>query len=272
MAYGDRTFFFFFHYHLWRCTCHCLGETSRYISPHLINVQGQRSMQIAVLGRREKRLHAGSCIQSKIQLDEQTDFHMMDLGLPAMDLPAEHITPAVTFSQWLWKWKLWHKSEPAGRPGAGICCELSDAVRGNSDWWKIRKTDCTGWWTAVSQINLAISDPAKLTTASAERLLFQTLVVIPPPSRMLVRCQLRAETPRAPPCKEGYVWNDVETSRPNNKIDKSLNNTEVCSILWICLQNSCTCSKAQFCKNTWCIRLMGSCAQLFQTLLVFGLI
>lgn len=120
-------------------------------------------------------------------------------------------------------------------PRAGICCKLSDAVRSNSDWWKIRKTDCMGWWTAVSQINLAISDPAELTIVSAERLLFQTLVVILPPSRMLVRCQLGAETPSALPCKQGYVWNYVNISRPNNKIDISLNNTEVCSILWICL-------------------------------------
>lgn len=124
-----------------------------------------------------------------------------------------------------------------GASGIGICFKLSDAVRSNSDWWKIRKTDCMGWWTAVSQINLGIRDPAELTIVSAEQLLFQTLVVILPPSRMLVRCQLRAEAPSALPSEQGYVWNDVKISRPNNKIDVSPNKTEVWSILWICLQS-----------------------------------
>lgn len=53
------------------------------------------------------------------------------------------------------------------QPGAGICYDLSEAVRSNPDWWQIRKTDCIGWWTAVSLGNLAISDPAELTIASA---------------------------------------------------------------------------------------------------------
>lgn len=98
------------------------------------------------------------------KMNRQTFTWWIMAFLQSMDLPAEHITPAVAFSQWLWKWKQWHKSEPGPlTPWAGICCKLSDAVRSNSDWWEIRKTDCMGWWTAVSQINLAISDPAELT-------------------------------------------------------------------------------------------------------------
>ena len=180
--------------------------------------------------------------------DEQTNFHMMDHGYPVVDgstyrtyHSCRHFLPVIvemkTVAQ-AWSPGPWC-------PGAGICCKLSDSVC-NSDWWKIRKTDCMGWWTAVSKINRAICDPAELTIVSAERLLFQTLVVILPPSRMLVRCQLRAETPRAPPYKQGYVWNDVKISRPNNKIDMSLKSKEVCSILWICLQNHCNSSKAEF--------------------------
>lgn len=100
----------------------------------------------------------------------------------------------------------------AGRDG---CCRarigslLSEAVRGNSDWWKIRKTDCLGWWTAVSPRNLAISHPAELTIASTRRLLFQSRVVILPVSRLLVRCQLRAEASIAQSCRWRYVWNDM---------------------------------------------------------------
>lgn len=100
----------------------------------------------------------------------------------------------------------------AGRDGcrrARIGCQLSEAVRGNSDWWKIRKTDCMGWWTAVSPRNLAISHPAELTIASTRRLLFQSRVVILPVSRLLVRCQLRAEASIAQSCRWRCVWNDM---------------------------------------------------------------
>ncbi len=86
------------------------------------------------------------------------------------------------------------QSQGHWRPEAGICCKLSDSVRSNSDWWKIRKTDCMGWWTAVLQINLSISDPAELTIVSTEPT--SILVVTLPPSRMLVRCQLRGSQKR----------------------------------------------------------------------------
>lgn len=241
MAYGDRLFI---HYHLWRCTCHCLGETSRYISPHLINMSRATAVcKSQCWDWREKYLH---CVQ------ETTFKWWIVATLRSMALPAEH-----TVSRLLSLSPCYCGNENCGtirslgplRPGAGIFCKLSGAVRGNSDWWKIRKTDCMGWWTAVSQINLAISDPAELTIVSAERLLFQTLVVILPPSRVLVRCQLRAETPSALPCKQRYVWNDVKISRPNNKIEISRNNTKVCSVLWICLQNHRISSKAQLCRD-----------------------
>lgn len=100
-------------------------------------------------------------------------------------------------------------------PQAGICCQLSAAVRGNSDWWKIRKTDCMVWWTAVSPRNLAICHPAELTIASTPRLLFQSRAVILPVSRLLVRCQLRAEASIAQPCRWRCVWNDMSFSSPN---------------------------------------------------------
>lgn len=110
----------------------------------------------------------------------------------------------------------------ARRRGARICSKLSKAVRGNSDWWEIGKTDCMGWWTAVSPRNLAISHPAELTIASTRRLLFQSRVVILPVSRLLVRCQLRAEASIAQPRRWRYVWNDMSCSRPNIERNTSL--------------------------------------------------
>lgn len=176
-------------------------------------------MQIAVSGAGERNgctLHL--VYKSKIQQHEQRIFHMMDRGYLSVHGSTCRTHRACRhFSRRDCGNENCGMSRSRWCPWAGICCKLSDAVRSNSDWWKIRKTDCMGWWTAVSQINLAISDPAELTIVSAEWLLFQTLVVILTPSRMLVRCQLRAETALALPCEQGYVWNDVKISRPNNK-------------------------------------------------------
>jgi len=123
----------------------------------------------------------------------------MDRGHPAVDgstsrtyHTCSHFLPVIV------EMKSTAHARPIFRhPWDGIYFKLSVVVHSNSDWWKIRETDCMGWWTAVSQINLAFSDPAELTIVSADWPPFQTLVVILPPSRMLVGCQLRAEAPNA---------------------------------------------------------------------------
>lgn len=125
-------------------------------------------MQIAVSGAGERNgctLHL--VYKSKIQQHEQRIFHMMDRGYLSVHGSTCRTHHACRhFSLRDCGNENCGMSRSRWCPWAGICCKLSDAVRSNSDWWKIRKTDCMGWWTAVSQINLAISDPAELTIVS----------------------------------------------------------------------------------------------------------
>lgn len=139
-----------------------------------------------------------------------------------MDQPAVHSEPPRLFCPEIVEMKTmaWAAAWAPDSLERGIFCKLSEAVRGNSDWWKIGETDCMGWWTAVSRINLSVSGAAELTIVSGERLLFQTLVVILPPSRMLVRCQPRAAAPGALPRGRRCVWNEVKISGLSNESEQ----------------------------------------------------